>query len=876
MPRLSSRVLAARERLATGIEDFKARHRAGCPGGELCRLISDQRDRVVGELFDRALEDITGSGSKVSPDEIALVAHGGYGRRDVAPYSDVDLMILHTSAARHRVVPLAEQLTRDVVDSSLILGHSVRTPDAAAQLACQDAVIATSLVESRLLAGSQELFERFESNFRRQVRRLPQRLIGAVVTQRSSERTRYGEAVYLLEPNVKRSAGTLRDIQLVAWIGFLRYGTRRTGKLGKLGVLSEEDVTTLEAANEFLLRLRNELHFQADKSADVLDRAEQLRIAEEFGYSHREGMLPIEQLMRDYFRHTNGVSHVATRFVANARSNKRLNRLVTAVFGHRVEPGLQVGPAGLVANQAGLQQVRGSLAAIMKMADLANLYNKPIAPETWEAVRREAPHLPDDLDAEACGHFLSLLGNPARLGTLLRDLHDTGVLERFVPAMARARGLLQFNQYHKYTVDEHSLRAVESAAGLLYDMGPLGRVYRRIARKDLLHLALLIHDLGKGYEEDHSEVGVRIAGDTASLLGLTEQDAEAVKFLVQNHLLMNHLAFRRDTSEEQLLVRFARDVGSPDLLRMLFVLTAADLDAVGPDVLDDWKTEILTELYQRTMRHLAGDSPAIMADEQLTQRRRAIEERLGPGNDQPWFVRQLDGLSPGYLATTDPEQVAADLRLLHSLGSDSSTVEGVYLTKTDTVQFTIGTSERVTSGVFHKLTGALTSCGLEIRSAEINTLTDGLVLDRFTVYDPDFAGQSPQERIDEVTRALMRSLDEGGQKQPSFRRTIHEDPPGLSDVAAAPPRVNADVATSPTHTILDVFANDSAGLLYQVARALFELDLSVSFAKIGTYLDQVVDVFYVTDLGGEKITDRSRLDEIRRRLLAVISSPDGL
>ena len=220
------------------------------------------------------------------------------------------------------------------------------------------------------------------------------------------------------------------------------------------------------------------------------------------------------------------------------------------------------------------------------------------------------PHLPP----EASRHFLSLLAHPGRLGTLLRDLHDVAILERFLPDFARARGLLQFNQYHKYTVDEHCIRAVEFAENLLDDPGPVGRVYRGLKDKHLLHLALLIHDLGKGLLEDHREVGLKIAEQTGWRLGLPPHETEIIKFLVHKHLRMNHLALRRDTSDEELVVRFAVQVGSPELLQMLYVLTAADLGAVGPDVWDGWKSVVLTDLYHRAMQQLAGDSPATTTD----------------------------------------------------------------------------------------------------------------------------------------------------------------------------------------------------------------------------------------------------------------------
>jgi len=867
---LRDNVLAAKDRLVAGHRELKRRHREGCPGVELCARASELRDAVLRELFETALADL---GGRVP--QIALVAHGGYGRRDVAPSSDIDLMILHAPSAATRVVPLARRLLRDVFDSGLVLGQSVRTPEQACNLALDDPMICTSLVESRLLTGDAELFEQFTERFRREVRGRIRTLVGSIERARRRERIRYGETVFLLEPNIKRSRGGLRDLHLIRWIGFTRYGSADPAELESLDVLGGEDRESLERAREFLLCLRNEMHFHAAETGDVLSRAEQLRVAEVRGYEGAAGLLPVEQFMRDYFRHTNAVSHLAARFCARAQSRDRLTRLVNSAFGHRVEGGVRVGPAGLLATRTGLEPLRGNLTEIMRLAALANLYDKPIAPPTWDVVRREAARLPDLLPGEACRRFLSLLDHPARLGPLLRDLHDIAVLQRFIPQFAHARGLLQFNLYHKYTVDEHCIRAVEFATELSSDRGPLGQVYRSIAQKRVLHLALLIHDLGKGFAEDHCRLGGKIAEQTAERLGMARREAEALKFLAENHLLMNHLAFRRDIGDEQLVVRFAVRVGSAELLRMLYVHTAADLGAVGPGVWDGWKSEILTNLYDRAVRHLAGHGPADTFGRRLEQRRREVRALLGSGRDASWYTRHLDTLPNAYLATSEPHQVADDLRLLRTVELGGAAATARCLAATETVQFTVATCQRISPGVFHKLTGALSAEGLQIRSARISTLADGLVLDRFWVHDPDFTGEPPPQRLEAVNRALVASLEAGRRGPPRFRRTWHAGGQGRAGGPAAQTHVNIDNTTSDDCTVLDIFAHDRPGLLYAVARSLFELGLSVTHARINTYLDQVVDVLYVTDHHGGKIEDETRLEAVRRRLLEVIESPEG-
>lgn len=863
-------VLAARQRLAEGRQKLKQRHLQGAPGLQICRGLADLMDSVVLDLYQSALGDLGEAGESGLNQHLALVAHAGYGRRDVAPFSDVDLMILHAPQASGRVTPLANRLVRDVFDSGLMLGQSVRTIDEACQMAVGDAQICTSLIESRFLTGSQSLYDRFAQRFQQTVQRRQTSLISAIEKERDEERAQYGETVYLLEPNIKRSRGGLRDIQLLRWVGFVCYGATEPDDLQLRGALSKDDQRLVRDATEFLFRLRNEMHFHADKSYDVLDRAEQVRLASLLGYAGKDGQLPVEQFMQEYFRLTSSVSRLVTRFVAGAYPGSKAAAVLGLLFSHQVERDFRVGPTQISPTRRGAAKLQSSLSEILRLADLANLYDKRIARQACEVIRQTAPMLSDEVTRDAAARFMSILSQTARLGEILRLLFDVGVLERVIPDFSHARCLLQFNEYHKYTVDEHSLLAVENATGFTTDPGALGRVYRRIKDKSLLHLALLIHDLGKGYAEDHSEVGLRIAAEIAHRLYLSPQQTENLKFLVHKHLVMAHLAFRRDTSDEQLVVRFAVEVGSPEVLEMLFVLTAADLAAVGPGVLNGWKVEVLSDLFQRTMEHLAGDGATIAPEERWKKKQAEIRECLGNTPDPQWFNDRIEALPAAYFHAKSPEQIAQDLNELHKLREGDAIARGRYLPESRTVEYTIYAHENITPGVFHKLTGALAGKGLQILSAEINTLPQGLVLDRFYVCDPDYSGEPPRDRLDNVSQALIEALMQGN--PPSFRRIWKAGQATAVPEAQLPTVVRADNNTSERFTVLDIFTADRMGLLYTISRTLFELGLSVSVAKIGTYLDQVVDVFYVTDLQGHKIHSEERLQAIRGRLLESIEA----
>jgi len=863
---LRTSILEAKARLAAGFRDLKQSHLQGTPGGELCRQLCDLRDQVILQLIREAAHSSTGDQSLAQ--RLAFVAHGGYGRRDVAPFSDVDLMILTPRTAAEAAKALAERLFRDIFDAGLILGHSLRTPYEACSLASGDAQICTSLIESRLLAGDQNLFDAYRRKFDRRLRRNSSRLLAAVESEREQERIRYGETVFLLEPNIKRSRGGLRDVQLLRWLGKIRYGHAEPQELVQLGVLSEEDHRQLAEAAEYLLQLRNEMHFHAGKPGDVLSRSEQLRIAAERGYEATAGMLPVEQFMRDHFRQTEAVSHVVMRFLSKARTATRRAAWTTALLGHTVAEGFRVGPTLIAAGPRARRRLSRDLASVMQLVDLANLYDKQIEPETWEIVRRSAAQLSDELSPKTIKHFFSLITCPARLGDLLRLLHEVRLLERFIPAYAHARGLLQFNQYHKYTVDEHSFRAIDLVTEMQDHPGPLGQAYRELRRKHVLHLALLLHDLGKGYADDHCTIGARLAAENARLLGLSPEDSETVQFLVANHLAMNHLAFRRDTTDEQLLVRFAVDVGSAERLKMLFVMTAADLGAVGPKVWDGWKEEVLTDLFFRVNRHLAADSGAEL-DKRLNARRNEIRSLLSAAGHHD-VLHVVDSLPPALLGEAPAAQTAADLSLLSGLDAKNVDVRTLYQKETNTIRITVATHEDVAPGIFHRLTGAVSSKGLQILAAEINTLADDLILDRFLVVDPDFSGEPPPERFDQIRRALAESLKDPSGRPPSFRTTWKIGAAGRPKMQIAQTRIEADNASSDRFTVLDIFAVDQPGLLYAITKALFDMGLSVGRAKIGTYLDQVVDVFYVTDAAGKKIESDIRIQQIRTRLLDVV------
>ncbi|MBX3424609.1 MAG: HD domain-containing protein [Pirellulales bacterium] len=861
-------IQSAREELVAGRQRIAELHDRGLDSIQVCARLASLIDGVLQKLFLAAVDSFETQYGEVRT-RVALVELGSHGRRQAAPYSDVDLMVLH-SPGGVPLAPLVREFTQAIYDTGLQLGHSVRTPAEAVQMAREDAVVCSSLIDARLLSGNQPLFDQFRETFSRMVRRRAKAVARSLEAARNAERDQYGESVYQLEPHVKRSRGGLRDLHLVRWFGFIDSGESDPDRLFMMGALSKLEHRRYQSAQSLLLRLRNEMHFHAGTAKDLLDRAEQLRIAEKFGYRGGEGLLPVEQFMRDYFRHTNHLWQLVRRRVAAATAST-VSRVLDPVLGRTVAGDVKVGVSSISATPAGLSRIRGNLDAAIELVELSVREKKPFDQGVWSALLLGAPECSEDLSSAAAQRFLAILPDPALVGDVLARLHELGYLERIIPAMKHARCLLQFNQYHKYTVDEHCLLAVRRAAEFANQPGPLGDAYRAIKNKRILHLALLLHDLGKGREGDHSEIGGQLARETGVRLGLLAADVDDLEFLVLRHLAMSHLAFRRDTSDAKLLAEFADLVRTSQRARMLFVLTCADLAAVGPDVLTDWKVEVLVGLYHRTLAEL-GIGVTGTDHVGLAERRRQVLRSLTDAErNDPWYAHQADSLPQGLLAACEPRALADALRRFRQLAARGAVAWGANQPGTKTVEFLAGVDQGPGRGAFSGMAGALSSRGLQILAADSETLPGELLVLRYVATDPDYPDGTPLERLDEIARLMAGSVDR--HEPPKFRQVWGRDrAEQTAKLTQLPSQVRIDTTTSAECTIVEVFTFDRLGLLYDLARKLHDLDLTIRHAKIGTYLDQVVDVFYVTDREERKATDADQLGRIKEELLGVITS----
>ena len=842
---------------------------AGASGAETLAAMTEFVDGLIIGRYREAMRQGGDEMTTVGMQQCCLMALGGYGRRELAPHSDIDLMFLYQAGSEKAVASLVRAVLHPLWDCGFQVGHSVRTIADSIELAETDATVKTSMMEARFLAGSADLFQEFHRKYSRKVvSRNPDLYLDQKLEERRREYQKFGETVYLLEPNVKKSKGGLRDLHLLQWAGMARFQAPTIRELSDRGILSRADSLALTEAREFLWRVRALLHVHAGAPQEILTFDEQVWLAEHFGYHDQPHLLAVEQFMQQYYQHTMGLHERCMRFVERCRSVPFWQRLTRFLPAPRVDEYFVVRGTLLSVADEHRNKVLDSPALLLRLFDLARASNLTIVPPLIEDIHRHVDQVPAEAyrTAEVSNGFLRILAGPRTTATL-EAMHRAHLLEKLVPAMGTVRGLMQFNQYHKYTVDEHSLLAVGRAEALGQDPGVLGEVYRGIKRKDILHLAVLMHDLGKGQEEDHSDVGKRLSEEVALRLGLDEQETRTLSFLVHRHLLMAHTAFRRDPNDERVVLPFARDVGTPEVLKKLLALTAADIAAVGPGVLTKWKESLLIELYTRTMAEVSGDRE----EQGVPERWSTVVEEVcqylggseGSGNEAGWVEAQLKQFPERYVYGTGAARIAAHLAAVRKLHRGDVIVETDFNRDLGVGEYSVITHDELTPGIFSKIAGVMAGSGLQILDAQILTRADGIVVDTFQVTDPDYHGEPPAERRRTVGDRIAAVLKGWEHVDDVLRRGARLKLTRPLPKAPEATEVRIDNETSDSCTIIDVFADDRQGLLHVITNAIFQLGLSIHAARISTRLDQVADVFYVTDPTGAKVRDHGQLEHVR-------------
>ncbi|MBI5038272.1 MAG: [protein-PII] uridylyltransferase [Nitrospirae bacterium] len=870
----SALVLSLKNYIAQRSQEIRDLHDNGASGLHIAIRLTGLTDTVISEIYNYELRKYEDSHHTSISDQCVLVTVGGYGRGELNPYSDIDIMFLYRSDAKKAIGHLSTEVLYLLWDLKYTIGHSIRTIEDCVKIGNSDFTARTALMEARMIAGSEALFTEFQDVF---IHKVIARNVRSYIEERlryMRERYKqYGSSIYLVEPNIKEGKGGLRDIHGLKWVTIARYRIYCLSEFHKRGYISKVGYNELIEAQDFLLRIRNDLHFHAGKAADVLTAEDQWRIAQSFGYKDAPHCLAVEAFMKDYYRHASHIHDISTRAIEKAIPSQLWRQGLDFVTSRQIKPCFVLTKNTIHVPERQQEIFFSDMKNVVYLFYLALVHGLKISTHTMSMLYRNSERVANDLylSIEINKLFRSIISWPNGISEILRQMHKVKVLQKLIPEFEKISCHASYDYYHKYTVDEHSFLSVQLAEELKYAHGYIPKVYREIKRKDILHLALLLHDIGKGGTEHHAIAGARIAERVARQLGFSSEETSLLVFLVRAHLNMSLIAFRRDLSEDKVILLFAREVARPELLKKLFVLTYADIRAVGPDTWNEWKENLLTDLYYKTMEELSG-TRAIYSEEDIISRiKKDIGEKLCLIYSPEWLDEQLHSMEPRYLLITPPEKIMNHLHMVNKLKEDKeeqvlvdvSTDKGV-------VEFTVYTYDNIIPGLFSKIAGVLAAAGYNILGAQVCTTQKGIVVDTFQAQDPYPEGVSSLLRQATVRKHICEALTGEATVEHLFEKYANKRPRKKAIPITAPTQVEIDNESSDEFTIMDIFAADRQGLLYVITKTIHALGLSVYSSKIATHVDQIVDVFYVKDLAGNKVTTPERIAEIKQQLLDAI------
>jgi [protein-PII] uridylyltransferase len=743
-------------------------------------------------------------------------------------------MVLHPGEYPDAMFETASRVFYPFWDAGIPLGHAVRTVEESVATAGERVDALTALLDARLVSGDPELFGRLESELSRVVATDPAGLLERLRIAAAERRSVYGSCSQLIEPDLKESAGGLRDIHLFGWAGRI-LGAASLAELVHVGVVREREAAWLDGAEEFVVRLRSSLHLETRRRTDRVPLELQPRLAEAFGFDAVAGLAAADALMRTLFEHARAIEHVSHTFLDRAAA--KLGGPTTHLEVER-----PIGPEEV-------------LRAFARMAET----DTPLGPESLDAVEDALLGVPRWTDGmrEA---FLSILHAGAGGARALETMDRTGLLSRFLPEWEAVRCRPQRDPYHRFSVDVHLLRTVAGVVGILAGESgddPLAtEAAGAIGDRDAVVLGALLHDIGKVGEGSHVPKGVEVAASVLSRMGVPDPTAASALFLVQEHLLLSDTATRRDSSDQNLVLDVAARVQDPERLAMLYVLTAADARATGPHAWTGWRQALVRELVSKVERvlqkHEMGPDRAVL----LALRLDEVGALLGGANPQD-VETYLARLPRPYLLATEPAAVVRDFPLVAPpLGASEVRTRAGVGEREGTYEVTVVVRDR--PGLLSLIAGALAVGGMNILSARAFTTEDGVALDLFVV-EPAFRGEIDEERWRRFRTNLRRALEGRISLDHKIREKRGHYPSPTADV---PVQVAVDNGTSDFYTVVEVSAPDRIGLLFDLARAFHDLRLDVHLAVVATYGVRVVDAFYVRDLIGEKVVEPDRIAAI--------------
>jgi len=845
------------------IEDrrLRMRHQIGDPGVQTAAARSFVLDLAVEHAFQFAVKT-SGSAPPGGQLACALVATGGYGRAELAPFSDIDLLCVYSSSKLADMKKVSETLLRLLWDAGVTVGHSLRTVGDCATASLEDPHFRTALVSTHLIAGNKALYNSLLEVLEKERRRHAESFIAAICRELEIRYRKFGGAVCLQEPNLKESAGGLRDYHTAIWLAYARYGYRTLNELRAHELVNEAQARRVSKAYDFLWRVRQSAHFLTHRKTERLALDLQTVLAKQLGYRAARHLVASERLMRDYYRHARELHLFCEMLLAQVTdSAPRVSRW-------RSRPSLKPSTEPF-SIRSGRLQFDGDVGlfeekplTIFNAFALAQAARTPLG-FRLRAILAEKATRPGEVfrgSRERTGAFFKLLHRHGRAGYVLRLMHDVGFLSRIIPEFGRISLLVQHDLYHHFTVDEHTLRAIETLDELYLSndkhRAQLRGVFNEIKEPVLLYLALLLHDVGKSGGRGHIARGAKSAERACRRLELTEGDTKQVVLLVKLHVAMAQVAQRRDLNEPHLIADFAAKLGSVDALNMLLLLTYADLNAVGPGVWSDWKANLLWDLYRRTRAHLAGAELAIDDDAMLQQYKEEIAHAAISRLPLSQIERHLALLPERYQRITPAAAAATHMTMIETAGTEGCAI--AWNAVSGGTELVVCAADR--HGLFADLAGTLAAHGVEILSAEVNTREDGIAIDQFMLRQASTSEAIEPRQHEKLKQALKRAaageLTVGELIERWRARNAPRKRPALVPARRHDlPRVVFDNDASPTATLVEVHAVDEPGLAYKIASALASLNLEIVCARIATERSDALDVFYVTNSDGSRISE---------------------
>ncbi len=827
-------------------------------------------DQIVRLIYDYVTTHAYPAANRSAAERIAILAVGGYGRGEMAPHSDVDIAFVTPYKRSSWTEQVVEAMLYLLWDLGLKVGQSSRSLDETVKMAQEDLTIRTALLESRFVWGDRAVYEEASLRFWNEVvSKTAPEFVKLKMAERDDRHKRMGDSRYVVEPNVKDGKGGLRDLHTLYWIGKYIHRVSTAADLVGVGLLSADEYRQFRKAENFLWAVRCHMHAITGRAEDRLTFDLQRDVAERMQFAERPGRSPVERFMQYYFLNAKTVGDVTGLFLAHLDETM-------AKKGRRFLPSFTRNPKKL----NGFQLDRGRLALpddgffadepvrLIEIFQLADLHGLEIHPLAMRAAQRDARLIDKNVrrDPRANALFLDVLTSPRDPETVLRWMNESTVFGRFVPDFRRVVAQMQFDMYHHYTVDEHSIRAIGLLAkierGDLTDDHPLSTaIMRKIVSRRVLFVATLLHDIAKGRGGDHSVLGAEVAEHLCPRLGLTAAETESVAWLVRYHLLMSATAFKRDLADFKTILDFSQAVQSPERLRLLLVLTVVDIRAVGPGIWNSWKRQLLSDLFESTEEVLRLGHKQRGRDDRIAAKKRRLDEvlKLPP----PDFAKLAKRLPDAYWIAEPDDIIARNAMHLLANAESGLAIDACYYPERGATLITVFAADH--PGLFYRIAGAIHLAGGNIIDARIHTSTDGMAVDNFLVQDPLGRPFKEQSQIDRLARTIREALT----NRAKLMVQLNAKPKALrrADAFRIAPSVLIDNQASNRFSVIEVNALDRPALLNNLAQALFESKVTLHSAHIATYGERAVDTFYVTDLFGGKIESRSRLKTLEIRLL---------